>query len=202
MLGVPIARSRSLARLLEPFEAVLADRVEHEQATVAHGLEEAGVDESRQHIQIRVSNLFGRFERKAAGEHREPSEERLRVLVEKVVAPCDRSTKRALTLGHVARAACEKRQPPFQPSEERSGVEQLGPGGRELEGEWEIVQARTDLVHSCIDTELTSYRACPLDEKGCRIRGRQRVDRILELRGDVQRNPARDEEPELRGAGE
>ncbi|HYY04762.1 MAG TPA: hypothetical protein VE736_12820 [Gaiellaceae bacterium] len=143
--GVPIACFGGLVRLLEAFEAILADRVEHEHASVAERLEEARVHESREHIEIRLSDLFCRVDREASGKDREPPEERLRILIEKVVTPRDCGLKRALTFRQVARTAGEERQAPFQSSEERRRVEQFRSGGRKLEGQRKIVQARTDL---------------------------------------------------------
>jgi hypothetical protein len=73
---VSVTCLRTLARLLEPLEAVLADCFEHEQATVADGSEEARVHESPQHVEVRLPDFLGSLEREAAGENREPCEER------------------------------------------------------------------------------------------------------------------------------
>ena len=61
-----------LPALLEPLERELADRLEHPEPVLALP-DEALLDEGREHVEVRVADLLGRFEREAADEHGEPA---------------------------------------------------------------------------------------------------------------------------------
>src|SRR5215207_5300095 len=95
---------RRLTARFELIETELANRAEHREArlTLARLLlaHEALVDQGcdpLQHVDlevdIRVAHHLGRLEREAAGEDREPTEERAFALVEQVVAPGDRTAQ-------------------------------------------------------------------------------------------------------------
>ena len=98
------AESHFLAGLGEPFQPVLADRLEHEQALVADWLEKAEVDERRKFAHLRFADRLSRLDRKTSREHREPPQQTPALVVEQVVTPFDRRAQSALALGRVAGA--------------------------------------------------------------------------------------------------
>jgi hypothetical protein len=90
----------------------------------------------------------------------------------------------------------------FQSCQQRDGVQQLHASRRELEGEREIVEPRTDLTHRLVKFDVMPDGSCALDEEGRRVPARKRVNRVLVLGREVERNAACDDEPEARGTCE
>ena len=86
-----------------------------------------------------LADLLRVLEGRAAAEHREPREERLLVLAEKVVAPRDRRAQRGVALVGIA-TALEEIEPLPDPLEQLLRAEQLDASGGELDREREAVE--------------------------------------------------------------
>ena len=69
---MPLSHVLPVRRLVEPLERVLADRVEHAEAAAAPAPNKALLDERLEDVELGVAHGLRRFERKAAGEHRQP----------------------------------------------------------------------------------------------------------------------------------
>ncbi len=104
-LGVPAADIVGVARLLEPFESVLANGLEQRESAVADWLEQRELDESGERVEVGVAHRFDRFEREGPCEHADAREQAPRGGFEELVAPLDRRPQRALPLGRVAPTA-------------------------------------------------------------------------------------------------
>ena len=129
----------------ELLERVVADRDEHPESRLALDLElpdEAVIDQLRDPVQHRPPDLTVRsahrlelVEPGASDEDAAPPEEPLQAIIEKVVAPADRSPKRPLTVGTIRRTRGQKIQTLPQPRQHRLRREELHPCSGELEGE-------------------------------------------------------------------
>ena len=128
-----------LARPRELLERVLPQRLEHPVAP-AVGAHKAPVDESFQRVKLGVADGLRGLKRAAAGEHRQPGEQPLLLLVEQPVAPVDRRLQRALAPRRVARPAGKHRQAALEPIEDLGRREDLGSGGGELDRERQPVE--------------------------------------------------------------
>src|SRR5262249_22536542 len=99
-LGEPMAVALGdclrLIRALQPFECVFANRFEHPVAIVT-AAEHALVDQRSEGIEVGIYDALRRFERAAAAEDPESSEEPLFADAEQVVAPVDRGAEGLLT---------------------------------------------------------------------------------------------------------
>ena len=93
------------------------------------------------------ADRLGRLQREAAGEDRQPPEERPRVGREQVVAPGDRVAHRAQPRRRVARSADQQRQPSLQPRQQGGRGEELHPGGGQFDRQWQPIQPAADLRH-------------------------------------------------------
>jgi len=113
----------------------------------------------------------------AAGEHPQPSEQRLLLLGQQVVAPGDRVPQRAQALGQVGGAAGEQGQPVGQARQQRLGRQDLDPGGGQLDRQRQPVEPAADLrdrrriVVGEAEGRVGGVR--PLDEERHRGDGRQ-----------------------------
>src|SRR5438876_2697496 len=79
------------------------------------------------------ADALRRRDRPAAGEDREPGEERPLRRVEQVVAPCDRRRQRALAVRQIRNASADDVEPVHEPFEQRGRIEHPQPGRRELD---------------------------------------------------------------------
>ena len=137
----------------QPLGGVFADRRKEEEASFRRLPQEALLDQRAQSVEVGVANLLGRVDVEAPGEDRQPAEQLLLVVGEKVVAPVDRRAERSLPFGRVAGAAAEEGQALLQAFLKLGGCEDPRPGGRELDCEREIVQPATDLAHVLVGLE-------------------------------------------------
>src|SRR6187402_1444084 len=115
---------------LQQLARVLADRLQHDEASAAQA-EEALVDERLRELRAGARDVLDRLEGRPSAEDREPAEELLLVRIEELVAPCDRRTEGPLSLREVPRPGDEQRKPVVEPLEERGGLEYLHARGRE-----------------------------------------------------------------------
>ena len=156
------------ARFLEPLERVLADRLQHPVA-LACAADEALVDERRSVSRSASQTVFGRLERAAAGEYREPTK-----------SACSSSESRSWLHAIVARsvrcrsgasrgAAGEERQSVLQPLEDRCRREHLDAGGGELDRERQVVEAAADLDDRPVRIEVGLDRSRALDGTARRL---------------------------------
>ena len=184
-----------LARRFRPVEDVLADRLQ--QPVAAGGvveLDEALVDETGQDVQhaVRIevvvgAHRFGGVEAEPADERPEPAQHRLFSLVEQVVAPVDRGGQGALAGQRGAGPAGEHPEALVELDGETFDRQGAHPGGGQLEGQGDAVEALTDLRHrrgvGVGDGEVRSRLAGPLDEQPHRVVGVQ----LLRCRGRLER---------------
>ena len=181
---------------------VLADRLEHQEAVVADRLHEARVDEGFEAVEIRAGDLLRGRERERAREDGEAGEERLDGRIEEVVAPFDRRSQRALTLGRVARSAGQEREDGAESLEQPLGGEELRSRRGELDRQREAVEAAADLGDGRVGRELAPDPARSLDEERRRVAVGEWLESVLLLGRDAQRRPARDENPQPARGGE
>ena len=86
-------------------------------------------------------------DRPAAGEDREPREERLLGAGEQTVAPVERGAERLLALRQVAGAFGEQLERRCRAGEQSRPARAAGPGGGELDRERQPVEPAADLGH-------------------------------------------------------
>ena len=172
VVGVPLPHHLGLAARLESIVGELADGLQHEVAGLIgrpwRSLQQALVDERRDAVEdgdgkaeggrraivVYSSSVcpsardgFGCLQGEAAGEDGQPAEEGLFVGGEQVVAPGDRVAHGALPRGQVAGAAGQQAQPVGQARQEGGRGEGPHPGGGELDGQRQPVEAADDLGH-------------------------------------------------------
>ena len=111
------------------------------------------VDEVREQIGdvlggdvVARAHRFGRVERAAAGEHREPLEHAPLVVEEQVVAPLDDGAQRLLAGERGAGAAGEQPEAVVEPGRELADRDGPDPPGRQLDREREPVEPGADLA--------------------------------------------------------
>jgi hypothetical protein len=116
--------------------------------------EQAGLDQGAQRRQEigggperRPADGRGRLEGAAADEHAELAEQRLLVRSEQPVAPADGSPQGLVALGLVRPARDQQVQCVAEPRHQHLRRQHLHPGGRELDGQRQAVQASADLGH-------------------------------------------------------
>ena len=211
----------AVAALLQPFERVLADRLQHPEAGLAagHRLRPQQVVVQQRldaggHVEREVPrNRLRALEAEAPDEDAEAREQCLLLRAEEVVAPFDRSAQRPVPLGQAgAGLRLQVLEPPFEALENVVRREQLDARGSELECQREPVEADTQLgdgagVHLG-ELEVGPCVACPSDEQPHRFGAPEKVDfegvgRVGELErrdavdplcGDVERRAAGDEQ--------
>src|SRR5215210_4279812 len=121
MPGMAPSYARPLTTLFQPFERILADRLEHAEPRLAVGVfassNQALGGERFQAIQnvdaetARITDGLGGPHRPPAHEDREATEQAAFALVQEVVTPGDGVAERLLAGRQVARATCQQRQP-------------------------------------------------------------------------------------------
>ena len=93
--GVTAGERIGLAGLVQPFERILADRLEHPVA-LGREADQALLDQRLQRVDVGAADLLGRVQGAAAGEDREGADDALLFLGKQVVAPVDRRPQRLL----------------------------------------------------------------------------------------------------------
>src|SRR6266542_1330207 len=126
------------ARLLQPFECVIPDRLQQPEALVRVA-EETLVDQRLERVEIRLGDLLRRFERAAAREDGKPREQALFSGRQQLVAPLDRSGESALALGQVSGSAGQERQALLEALQDLRGGECLNARGRQFERERQVI---------------------------------------------------------------
>ncbi len=113
---------------------------------------------------------------------------------EKVIAPCDRLAKGALTPRHAGAARGRELEPALEAAKERRRRQHLAPGRRELDGEGQPVEPLADLRNDrrglVRQLEVGPDRAGPLNEEHHRLGLAQGRNGILALGGNAERLPA------------
>ncbi len=87
------------------------------------------------------------FQGEAADKDGEPAKQGLLLCGEQIVAPGDGIAHRPLPGRRVQSATGQQRQPLLQPGEQRTWREDLDPGGGQLDGQRQTVQAAADVDH-------------------------------------------------------
>ena len=150
-------------------------------------------------LQSQLARLAHRFDRRRcapAGEHRQPPEQCLLCLAEKVVSSIRPHPQRPLTFRAVTPAG-EERQTTVEARQQLLRLEQPDPRGRQLEGQREPVQPPADLRHRrglSASDRSPGGRACPLHEQRHRPTPRGSLEPKAGSRRHRQR---RDGEPVL-----
>ena len=140
---MPSPKLDILARVVEPLDGELADRLEHPVARLPVFLapaEEALVDERLERVGVGIAHDLGGLVVAAAGEDGECSEEPLLFRIQKVVRPLDRRTERLLPRVGVA-ARLEQVEPLRESIDELLRREDDGSCSGELERQREVVQS-------------------------------------------------------------
>ena len=185
---------------LEPAERELADGREHPEAPACPAPhEQALVHERGERLQIGREHAFDIGEIERAGEDREALEEIALVVVEQCVAPVDRRGERPVPLGCVLRAGAEEIETRSEAREQILRREQLRARGRELDRERQAVEPcaqLSDLVRVRVDVDAEP--ACALREQLRRDLWLERLERELDLAGQVEPFAARDEHGQVR----
>ena len=109
-------------------------------------------------VETCVGDGLGRHHRCAAGEHGKAREALLLLVVEQVVAPVDCRAQRLLTGGRVAGTGAQRTEDDVQALGDLAGRQHAAAGGRQLDRQWEAVDAPADLRH---DGGLASARSKP-----------------------------------------
>ena len=196
VLGVAAPKLLGLTRLVEALRGVLADRLEHAEATIDEA-QEALVNERLERIEVGLGHRLGGFERATAAEHGGATEKHLLVEGEQVVAPCDRSAKGALSFGQVARAAGQQTQTPLEARQDLCRGERLDAGGRQLDGQREVVQPTADLGDRLVGDEAGFDGPGSGQEQRKPLGGGQRRHRVFLLAADVERLAAGRQQREM-----
>ena len=190
-LGVLAPQLVRLTRVLESLERELADRLQHPEAGVREP-DQAPVHQRLRYVQIGTADGLGRFQRAAAGKHREPREQALLVAREQVVAPCNRRPQGLLTRLGVP-AAHEQIEPLRKTLQDLGRGQHARPGRSQLDRERQVIQPAAQLGDVIAPLQLRAL-AEELDRLGLR----QRRHRILNLAADAQQLPARHQNAEIR----
>ena len=188
-----------------PVEDVLAHRLQQPVTPVGVvELDEALVDETAEEVQHVVgvevfvgAHRFGGVETEPADEGAESAQHCLFVVVEQVVAPVDRGGQGALAGQRGAGPAGEHPEAVVELDGETLDGQSPHPGGGQLEGQGDAIEALTDLRHRRRvgggDREVGSRLTGPLDEQHHRVIAIQPVrrGRGLERRDRQRRRPPR-----------
>jgi hypothetical protein len=118
---------------------------------------------------LRVAHGFGRLERPAPGEHRQPGEQPSPGGVEQVVAPGDGVAEGPLAFWEGPGPGGEDGEALLEPGQHLLGRQDLGPGCCQLDGQRQAVQPGGDLGHGrgvlFGQPEAWPYRQSPLGEQ-------------------------------------
>ena len=149
-LGMPCSDLVNLAGGGETLSGELADRLQHPQpSTGTVELDERLVHQRLELVEAARARVradgFDVGERATAGEHRQPPEQALLLLVEQRVAPLDRRAQRLLPPRRVARARGEQVERMLEPLEQRLRSQEPEPRSGELERERQPVETPADL---------------------------------------------------------
>src|SRR5436190_5374921 len=194
-LGMAALQVVGLAPLVETLEPVVADRLEHPEA-LARMPDEALLDERFEHVEISSGHLLGCFERAAPGEDGETREELLLVLVEQFVAPLDRGPERLLARVGVTRAA-EEVEAPGEAVEDLRRRKDVRTRRGKLDGKRQVVERSTEFL----DGHIAGKRR-PLREEAYGVLVGERQHALFGLLPQPQKLAARDEDLEVRAAGD
>ena len=194
---LPPAQGGLAAGLREPGGRERADRLEHPVARRPVGIgsapDEALVEERRERVEIRVTDLDRGVERAARSEDRKVGEELLLVRPEEIVRPGDRRLE-----GRVARIrvtdASQQVEPRADSLEQVLGRQELGARRRKLDGQRQPVEALAERRHSggCLETTPDGLRSD--EEQLDRLVELERRQVELELRPDPERLSAGDDQ--------
>src|SRR5947208_10186970 len=108
MKRMPDLQHPEVTALVEPLGCELADRFEHEEATVVGLPKKTLVQQGFECVQVGVAHLFGCIPVEATREDREPSKQASLTLAEEVVTPFDRRSQCAVALVRVPPSARQK----------------------------------------------------------------------------------------------
>ena len=202
VLGVRGFRVVGFTRRLQLLGRELANRLEQAEPAAAPAADEALGHERLERPEVGAGHGLGTFGREAAREDAQPPEERSLLLVEQVVAPGDRRVEGLLAGGEVGGAALQQREAALEPLEQRLRLEDAHARGGELDRERQPVEPRADGGDRAVDPDLGAGLLRPLDEQLDGLVLAQRRDVVDALARQLQRGPARDEQPELRACAE
>jgi hypothetical protein len=152
-IEMAIAHRIGLARRGQQLQRVLANGLQQPVAFRRHIVEHERllheVREQLEHIPgthlVPRADRFGRFDGPAAGEHREPAQERALGRAEQLVAPVDRGAQRPLARQRGDVAVGEHAQRLAELGGDPLGPERLDARGGELDRQWNAVEPRADL---------------------------------------------------------
>ena len=108
--------------------------------------------------------------------------------------PGDRRSQGRVALVGVARAL-EQIEARVEALEQRLGREELRPRGGELDGEWQMVEARAELGDVLVSSEIRAHRVRTFHEQRNRLRSCERRQIQLRLAVDAQRLATRRHQP-------
>src|SRR5437764_11409161 len=168
----------------------LSDRLEHPEP-LAGVPDEALVDERLENVEVGGAHLLGCLECAATLEDRQTSEQLLFLLAEQVVRPLDRCAQRLLPRVLVA-AALQQVETLRQPFEDLRWREHARPGGRQLDGQWHVVEPAAELADILRGLE-SGARA---EELHGLVRGERR-HRVFDLAVDPQEFAARNKHVQI-----
>ena len=184
-----------LAGLDELQPAELAHRLEHPVAHRAAGVEhgEQRLVDERAHVVERVVTEHGirAVEREAVVEDRQPAQRATLGVAQQVPRPVDDREQGLVPVGRGAVAAAQQREPVVEPPVDVLDRHRAHPGGRELDGQRQAVEAAHDAAARSSGSRRTPGRAAagPLAEQlGCRVVV-ELGEREDPLGGDRQRRP-------------
>jgi hypothetical protein len=136
-----------LATLLEAFERILADRLEHPVASLTVFLpapHKALVEQRLQRVGIYVADGFSCFERARSPEDGQPAKQLPLVGKEQLVRPLDRRAQRLLAWVEITRSF-EQIETSAEAIEQLTRREEDRPGCGQLESERELVEPLAEL---------------------------------------------------------
>ena len=197
----PLRVAPSQVDRVRPCEQALAgeltDRLQHRKPIDVDSLHETGVDQLLQRVVVDLEGACC-FRRPAAAEDRQ-SLERVRAVREKLVAPVKRASQCPLTTREVPRASNEHRKAALQSLEQLHGRKRGDARSRELDRQWEPVDAVADLPDHRIGLEASVRCEATLDEELHCVVGIERQDSILGLASQAESRAARDQYAKVLG---
>ena len=168
---------------VELVPAVGPDRLEHLEARFVPGgtgrVQQARPQQGPDHVDeqpvARADHLFGRGDGESPCEDRQVAEDVLFALVEEVVAGVDGGSQGPVPCRLPRPVVGEQVELAVQPGQDRRGRQQVHAGGRQLDGQWQPVEAAAQLAdrggRGVGQLEPGSGRARPLQEQHDRVRG-------------------------------
>ncbi len=196
VLGVPPAELACETGSLEPFDGVLANRLEHPVAPIVRSPDETAVAEPRQRFALPADDLDG-VGREAARERAEAREQRLLDRAQQVVAPADRRAQRSLPLRDVAGTSRADLEAAVERGEQLVGRQLSGSSGDELDRQRQAVEALADLRGEA-GIRLAVGSPCTNDVQLLGLLRGERRHGSLVLAVHAQRRSARREHPHAR----